>query len=468
MNGPTIITASVAPITTMQVVATDTPQESVVGPPAKKQKLEKDSSQEVLNDATTTVSSMGNNFENVVTSTADVSGAIQPSNVNTEAETIAFPAPNTSMTGNACKPTTTACNTNCPSIIQTTQLLLPDYAAVRQTVKDLLGLLQLYGPLTANQMEYNLPPVVPATIPWNVHDVLAILVAIGLVQQVKGTNQYCMLGGIPRANVILPSDLPSEIQQALNEADNSWKRSQILKGALRQNVDTNNNNGNNSNNNNIGTKNYKEVLKQIVAEYPQVSNDPVYWTALRNCHIDIHNGSSVTEKRSLLKSSQVSNHAGGGSTKKGAASSSSKQRGVSGSGSGKTLKAGTTTANKLPKSSATIVTTAPSPVSLALNSPSLVLPTTEQSMVQHTESQAFPTPDINIVVANAPLPPADTPVVPSLMVVPPTPVDDSTSRIADTTVTHTDPTASDIVGTPAVKATTSLTLDVPSASEQKA
>lgn len=185
------------------------------------------------------------------------------------------------------------------SFTSTTQLLLPDYASVRQTVQDLLALLQLYGPLTANQLEYNLPPVVPTSTPWNVHDVLSILVAIGLVQQVKGsTDQYCIFGGVPRATAIYPTEIPSEIQRAINEAEGSYKRCQILREALRHaNTTTNDNHDGN----NHGTKNYLSVLKQLLQEYPNIINDPVYWTALRSCRIDIGNGTSnmpPSERRS--------------------------------------------------------------------------------------------------------------------------------------------------------------------------
>lgn len=188
--------------------------------------------------------------------------------------------------------------------VSTTQLLLPDYAAVRQTVKDLLALLQLYGPLTANQLEYNLPPVLPtAAVPWSVHDVLSILAAIGLVQQVAGTSQYCMHEGIPRADAILPTDLPAEINQAVTEAEASWKRSQLLRDALLDEEHP---------------KQYKEVLRRIVAEYPQVVQDPVYWTALRNCHIV----TTSTEKRTTPKSASQSSKAAASSAK-GATSGSS-------------------------------------------------------------------------------------------------------------------------------------------------
>lgn len=221
--------------------------------------------------------------------------------IATTAEVKATPPTESSNTSS--KPVVTINNNHGPSITSTTQLLLPDYAALRQTVQDLLSLLQLYGPLTANQLEYNLPPVVPISMPWSVHDVLSILVAIGLVQHVKGTtDQFCIFGGIPRATAIYPTEIPSEIQRAINEAEDSYKRCQILREALCQTNTTTNDNHNGSN---VPTKNYVDVLKQLLQEYPNVTNDPVYWTALRNCHIDMGSGTSslpLSERRSSTTS----------------------------------------------------------------------------------------------------------------------------------------------------------------------
>jgi hypothetical protein len=269
-------------------VSNETSETSVMEPPAKKQR--------VVAEKTTnaTPATLENRIATVGTTNHDVSGVSSTDGVRVApTNPLHMPAGGKATVTHA--------------IASTTQLLLPDYAAVRQTVKDLIGLLQLYGPLTANQLEYNLPPVVPASVPWSVHDVLSILVAIGLVQQVKGTNQYCMFGGVPRADVILPMDITSEIQQALNESDDSWKRSQILREALRQ-VNTNHTS-------NGKHKYFKDILQQVVVEYPQVTNDPVYWTALRNCHIDMQTGGSiVSEKRSATGTPRLSMNTAGASS----------------------------------------------------------------------------------------------------------------------------------------------------------
>ena len=217
--------------------------------------------------------------------------AVVAADMKAAASSVSFSAPITSIVNTN--------NNHAPSFTSTTQLLLPDYSVVRQTVQDLLGLLQLYGPLTANQLEYNLPPVISTSVPWSVHDVLSILVAIGLVQHVKGsTDQYCIFGGVPRATAVYPTEIPFEIQRAVNEAEDSYKRCQILREALRQTNTTANDNQN-------GNKNYVDVLKLLLQEYPNITNDPVYWTALRNCHIDMGNGAphlTPSERRSSTAS----------------------------------------------------------------------------------------------------------------------------------------------------------------------
>jgi hypothetical protein len=246
-----------------------------------------------LNDVSSATDGVVESNADAVSTSAGVASATTPSDMNSHKPI----AP--SIASNNNSPST--------SIKSTTQLLLPDYITIQQTVKDLLALLQLYGPLTANQLEYNLPPVPQATAPhlsWTIHDVLSILVAIGLVQFVSKTNQYCMFGGLPRATPIYPTDIPSEIQQAVHEAEDSFKRCKILRDALRSNV-------NNNNCNKHTTKYYKDVLKELLQDYPQILNDPVYYTALRNCNIDAgggYNTNSISEKRHTApKSSSNSN-----------------------------------------------------------------------------------------------------------------------------------------------------------------
>lgn len=291
----------------------------------------------------------------------------------------------------------TAKGTNKPvTTMSSTQLLLPDYTAVRQTVKDLLALLQLYGPLTANQLEYNLPPVQPAAVPWSIHDVLNILVAIDLVQEVQGTGQYCMQEGIPRADAILPAELPAEIQQAHEETENSWKRCQILRAALLEEH----------------PKNFREVLKQILKEYPGVMQDPVYWTAMRNCHIDTHSSTSGTaERRHTPKSSQSASDGGiasasskGGNSSKGPPKASPT---TATSKSPPTASLTATASNGPPNASQTTTTSTTlgaSSVSIASSTPPVIVP------VMKVASAAVPT--VNITQPASTLVPATDAVAP--------------------------------------------------------
>lgn len=147
-----------------------------------------------------------------------------------------------------------------------TQLLLQDYTTVRQTVRDILALLQKYGPLTAGQIEYNLPKV-PSTI-WGIPDVLNILSSMEILGLTE-SHTYTWNGGITRADTVLPTDVMSKIVTALQEAEASWKRSEMLKQAV------------------LKKTNPKDVLKQLLDECPDIVNDPVYLTALKACDIDL-------------------------------------------------------------------------------------------------------------------------------------------------------------------------------------
>ena len=280
-------------------------------PPNKRQKTTEEIAAPVAVVSSTNAS--------ITTTTTTTTAAAEP-------KTATPTVPSNVSTGAKPVVNNTSSHTSLLSSLSTTQLLLPDYAAVRQTVQDLLALLQLYGPLTANQLEYNLPPVVAATgsIPWSVHDVLTILVAIGLVQHVKGTtDQYCMFGGIPRATAIYPTEIMSEIQRAIQEAEESYQRCQILREALR--CPTNTETPTIGSSHQQTPKNYLDVLKQLRHEYPQITNDPVYWTALRNCPQDHHHqmgsGTNVTVERrghtanSKTKGSSKEGGGGGRSTK---------------------------------------------------------------------------------------------------------------------------------------------------------
>jgi hypothetical protein len=177
-----------------------------------------------------------------------------------------------------------------PSTINKTQLLLQDYTIVRQTVRDILALVQTYGPLTAGQIEYNLPQV-PSAI-WGIPDILNILSSLEILHIAKDTNAYCWNGGIPRADVVLPTDVMSKIAAAIQEAEAAWQRGEILKEAVMKKMD------------------HKQVLKKLLHDYPEIANDPVYVAAFKSSHIDLR---GRVGKRSVPSSSSAASAAAGDS-----------------------------------------------------------------------------------------------------------------------------------------------------------
>lgn len=129
------------------------------------------------------------------------------------------------------------------------------------------------GPLTFGQLEYNLPPI--ATL----RDILEVMVIMGVVQVVDDSSnnnnnneyvRYCMLHGIPRADVVLPQTVVEDILEAQTEVTRSKERCHILKQVLSST-----------------STNPREVLKQILLEYPEIAQDPIYVAALRNVHVDM-------------------------------------------------------------------------------------------------------------------------------------------------------------------------------------
>jgi hypothetical protein len=158
---------------------------------------------------------------------------------------------------------------------------LEDYSIIPQTVRDLLTLLQLYGALTAGQLEYNLPV---NNSPSLIQDVLEVLVCIGLVQKVQEedeskTPRYCVNRGVPRADAVNLPVLQHEILAAHRQANRSFERTKLLQTALQDD-----------------NSNPKEILQKILHDYPEIQQDPVYMTALRQCHVDASTSSSTGEK----------------------------------------------------------------------------------------------------------------------------------------------------------------------------
>ncbi len=109
-------------------------------------------------------------------------------------------------------------------------------------------------------------------------DILEILVATGLVQKVKEetTNtRYCMLQGIPRADVVHPTTVLDQIEAAHEEIKRSNERAQRLETLLAGSPKT---------------TSHKEILKTLATDYPEILLDPVYVAALRSLHVDVGGG----------------------------------------------------------------------------------------------------------------------------------------------------------------------------------
>jgi len=137
------------------------------------------------------------------------------------------------------------------------------------------------------QLEYNLPPT--STL----RDVLQVMETLGVIQVVDGGPgtrvKYCMVYGKPRADVVSSQHLVEDIADAQEEITRSEKRCKILKEALLKFQADN------------ASMHPREVLKQILLQYPEVLNDPVYMAAFRNVHVDV-----ASVERERIKQQQKS------------------------------------------------------------------------------------------------------------------------------------------------------------------
>jgi hypothetical protein len=117
-------------------------------------------------------------------------------------------------------------------------------------------------------LEYNLPPIA------SLRDVLDVMVVMGVVQVVDDASEnvrYCMFHGIPRADVVLPQTVVEDILDAQKEVTRSKERCNILKKVLLSEKSIN----------------PRAVLKQVLLDYPEIAQDPIYAAALRNVHVDV-------------------------------------------------------------------------------------------------------------------------------------------------------------------------------------
>jgi len=203
--------------------------------------------------------------------------------------------------------------------------------AVFKMVQNIFKLLENRGPLTMAQLEYNLPILIlgpksnaqtingtssktssptgdsgnsaskkqnndaktsksktslceKKLIPGNmVPDIVELLVTLGLIQQqtngddptqqqaesTKSQPRFAVHFGKPKQFLVTPTNVLSEIAKAQTEIQLSRQRQEMLKEALG-----------------MGDEQAAERVKHIVLQHPQVVDDPVYVTALRNLQVD--------------------------------------------------------------------------------------------------------------------------------------------------------------------------------------
>ena len=177
--------------------------------------------------------------------------------------------------------------------------LLSDHPVIQKTVHNMIGLLEAYGPLTAGQLEYNLPPIVGERVSsQSIHDIVQVLVCTGIVQRVRepvspdpavppkpaSAPRYCVNQGVPRADVVLPHQVLEQISAVHHEIKRSAERRRRLKEALQSDGSP------------------KEMLKKMAIEFPEIMQDPVYLTALKSYHIDT---GMIERERRMRQQQQV-------------------------------------------------------------------------------------------------------------------------------------------------------------------
>ena len=160
-------------------------------------------------------------------------------------------------------------------------------------------------------------------IPGNmVPDIVELLVTLGLIQQQandddttqqqqadSSNNQFesqprfAVHFGKPKQFLVTPTNILSEISKAQTEIQLSRQRQEMLKEALG-----------------VGDQQAAERVKHIVLQHPQVVDDPVYVTALRNLQVDgmlMAGASGNTNTGSSNASSSTANKDGSGKSKAG-------------------------------------------------------------------------------------------------------------------------------------------------------
>ncbi len=203
-------------------------------------------------------------------------------------------------------------------------------------------------------------------------DILEILVATGLVQKVKEetTNtRYCMLQGIPRADVVHPTTVLDQIEAAHEEIKRSNERAQRLETLLAGSPKT---------------TSHKEILKTLATDYPEILLDPVYVAALRSLHVDVGGGererkvkSPSTAVKSPTAATAQANETAAAQANETTATVEQRKPQASSLASNKTTTPTTTSTAVKPAASAS-QTTAPAVVPRVKDTPSTTLSITQE------------------------------------------------------------------------------------------
>ena len=158
-------------------------------------------------------------------------------------------------------------------------------------------------------------------IPDNVvPDIVELLVTLGLIQREatadnNGTTvrqpRFAVHFGKPKQFLVTPTNILSEIAKAQAEIQASRQRQELLEEALG-----------------LSDQLAAEKVKQIVLQHPQVVDDPVYVTALRNLQVDgmlIAGASGAAAAGGSSSSSSAPNRGGTGASSKKAAAGKRRQ-----------------------------------------------------------------------------------------------------------------------------------------------
>ncbi|KAL7486883.1 hypothetical protein ACHAW6_012489 [Cyclotella cf. meneghiniana] len=186
---------------------------------------------------------------------------------------------------------------------------------------DVIALLQIYGPLSYSQLKFNIETQFEGeefTPVKKLQQVLDILVELGVIHvldnnatgpnrpgtstaekdhKTDATNNnpvYSFGSGVPRMDVVLPSNVMDEIRDAANEIFQTRQRIELLQPVLCVDKPSANVEGGN-NKKPIGCGNearpltqefVKNALRQMLEKHPDIVHDPTYAAALRIFKVD--------------------------------------------------------------------------------------------------------------------------------------------------------------------------------------